>query len=160
MASGGARARSGPPPDPNALRRDRDASEWTRIPSARTGPTPPWPLGRATKRELVLWEAEWKRPQAVMWEAYGQFIEVAVYVRHLRESERTGSSATARNLLIRQMDSLGLTIAGLARNRWIIAADDVVGDDHAPAPPRQTSGGPSAKERLAGRGMGVVDGGA
>lgn len=48
MPRGGARANSGPPPDPNALRRDRkeDKAGWTILPAeGRTGPLPEWPLG-------------------------------------------------------------------------------------------------------------------
>lgn len=162
MASGGARVHSGPPPDPNALRRDRDASEWTRIPSARTGPAPTWPLARATKRELALWDREWARPQAVMWEAYGMANQVAIYVRTLKAAEQPSASAALRNLLARQEDSLGISVAGLRNNRWIIAADQVVKPDQPdqPAPVRRVVSGPSAKERLSGRGLGVLDGGA
>jgi hypothetical protein len=165
MTSGGARARSGPPPDPDALRRDRDASTWQRFPATREDPAPAWPLSRATKRELALWDQEWRRGEANAWAAYDMAVEVAMYVRNLRESERPGSSATARNLLLRQMDSLGLTMGGRAKNRWIIAAPGRAqvteeGDaDAAPVAPRRTSG-PSAKERLAKQGLGVVDGGA
>lgn len=48
MGRGGARVNSGPPPDPNALRRDRkeDKAGWTILPvEGRTGPVPEWPLG-------------------------------------------------------------------------------------------------------------------
>lgn len=47
MTRGGARVNSGPPPDPNALRRDRkdDKDGWTTLPSeGRKGRTPRWPL--------------------------------------------------------------------------------------------------------------------
>lgn len=46
MASGGARARSGPAPDPNALRRDRKTdAKWTVLSAeGRDGPPPEWPL--------------------------------------------------------------------------------------------------------------------
>ena len=47
MTRGGARVNSGPPPDPNALRRDRadDKAGWVTIPAGgRTGRTPRWPL--------------------------------------------------------------------------------------------------------------------
>lgn len=49
MASGGARPNSGPPPDPNALRRDRnvglDRDGWLTLPaSGYDGETPDWPL--------------------------------------------------------------------------------------------------------------------
>lgn len=149
MTSGGARVRSGPPPDSQALRRDRDASTWTRIPSSRTGPPPAWPLPRPTKRELAIWEQEWRRPQAVMWEAYGWQSQVAIYVRHLRMAEDPKASATARALLLRQEDALGISIGGLQRNRWIIAADDIpepFDEDEAGDRPLPIS---TAKKRLA-----------
>lgn len=47
MPRGGARINSGPPPDPNALRRDRpsDQAGWVTLPAAgRKGRPPEWPL--------------------------------------------------------------------------------------------------------------------
>lgn len=154
MPSGGARARSGPPPDPQALRRDHDATEWTRIPAARSGPPPAWPLPRPTKRELDVWAQEWTRPQAVMWEIYGWFTQVAIYVRTLRAAEDPKAAAATRGLVLRQEDALGISIGGLQRNRWIIAADDVPIADEAGRPkPRPAS---DTKKRI----LGVIDGGA
>ena len=120
MPSGG-HARSGPAPDPNALRRDRDKIEWAHLPTAgRKGDPPPWPLSEASKRELRLWAAEWQRPQALMWEADGQALEVALYVRAVVVAEGPKATAADRGLVLRQMDGLGLTQGGLARNHWII----------------------------------------
>jgi len=160
MTSGGARPRSGPPPDPDALRRDRDASTWQRFPGTREAPAPAWPLTHATKRELTLWAREWARGEANAWEAYDMAVEVAMFVRNLREVEKPGASATSRNLLLRQMDSLGLTMGGRAKNRWIIAAPGRAQPtaaelDDAPSPRRPA--GPTAKERLAEKGLVIVD---
>lgn len=126
MAKGGARTRSGPPPDPMALSRERDAGEWSILPqSGREGPAPVWPLVDAADREFEIWDALWVKPQALMWERYGQEVEVALYVRRLAEAELQGSSVN-RGTLVRQMaDSLGLTTPGLRANRWRIAAVDV-----------------------------------
>lgn len=47
MPKGGARVNSGPPPDPNALRRDRpsDKNGWITLPAGGyDGPIPDWPL--------------------------------------------------------------------------------------------------------------------
>jgi len=47
MPKGGARVHSGPPPDPNALRRERakDKDGWTTLPAeGRKGALPKWPL--------------------------------------------------------------------------------------------------------------------
>jgi hypothetical protein len=144
MTSGGARIRSGPAPDPNALRRDRDKAEWNHLPAiGRQGPPPDWPLMRPTRRELVLWEREWARPQALMWEANGQVAEVALYVRSLRDAEKPKATVAARTLVRQQMDALGLTIPGLRANRWIIAGEAVA--QHVD---RRASPTASAKERL------------
>jgi hypothetical protein len=117
----GGHGRSGPPPDPNALRRDRDGSDWIDLPAAgRAGDPPAWPLSRRTKRELAVWEGEWKRPQAVIWEARSQELEVALYVRAVVVSERPRASAADRAVVLRFMEDLGLSQSGLARNRWRI----------------------------------------
>lgn len=122
MPSGGARGRSGPPPDPNALRRDRDGGGWTTLPAAgRDGDPPAWPLSRATRREMELWASEWRRPQAVMWERNGQELEVALYVRAVRVAEKVSAPVAARNAVIRMQEALGISLPGLARNRWSIA---------------------------------------
>ena len=121
MPSGGARARSGPAPDPNALRRDRDKAEWTHLPAAgRSGEPPKWPLSRPTARELAIWTEEWTRPQAIAWEANGQEREVALYVRSVRDAERPNAPTAARVLVRGLATDLGLNIPGLRSNRWII----------------------------------------
>lgn len=121
MPKGGARTRSGPAPDPNALRRERDAGEWTILPAeGREGATPDWPFEDQSVREIVLWERLWEMPQALMWERYGQDLEVGLYVRRLAEAEKP-DSAVVLSTLVRQMaDSLGLTTPGMRGNRWRI----------------------------------------
>lgn len=117
----GAHGRQGPAPDPNALRRDRDGADWLTLPAeGRDGDPPAWPLPRPSKRDLELWRDLWARPQAVMWEANGQGLEVAMYVRSLRDAEKAGAPSAARVLVIRQQEALGLSIPGLNRNRWRI----------------------------------------
>lgn len=127
MTSGGARARSGPPPDPTALRRDRKTDgEWTILPvEGRRGPAPKWPLTRISTRETELWRTLWGRPQAVAWEKIGQEFEVALYVRRLAEAEQPESSVSLSTLVRQMADALGLTIPGLRVNRWKIAANQV-----------------------------------
>lgn len=144
MASGGARTRSGPPPDPSALRRDRDAGEWTVLPAAGSdGATPDWPLVEQTDREATLWNGLWEKPQALMWARYGLELEVALYVRRLTEAELpnafVGLSTTVRQLA----DSLGLTVPGMRANRWRIAVED-----DAPAPAAAGRAASSARNRL------------
>ena len=112
MPKGGARTRSGPAPDPEALRRERDAGEWTILPAeGRQGATPDWPLTDQDLREAELWARLWKMPQALMWERYGQELEVALYVRRLAEAE-TRESSVALSTLVRQLaDARGEDVA-------------------------------------------------
>jgi hypothetical protein len=126
MPRGGARTRSGPAPDPNALRRERDIGDWVVLPaSGGLDKAPTWPLVDQSVRESGLWSALWlDKPQAFMWKRLGLEIEVALYVRRLTEAEQPDSAA-ALSTLVRQMgDSLGLTTAGLRANRWRIAGDE------------------------------------
>lgn len=65
MPRGGARVKSGPPPDPNALRRDRpsDRDGWTLLPAGgRAARTPRWPLlpdiALRAKRQVVAAKVE------------------------------------------------------------------------------------------------------
>jgi hypothetical protein len=121
MAKGGARARSGPAPDPTALRRERDAGEWTILPSGgREGATPDWPLTEQSVREFELWERLWVMPQALMWERFGQELEVALYVRRFSEAELMDSRVNLSTLIRQMADSLGLTTPGMRANRWKI----------------------------------------
>lgn len=123
----GTHGRSGPPPDPNALRRDRKTDAgWITLPAeGRKGTPPPFPLSAPTAREKHWWAYLWALPQAVQWEREGQTLEVAIYVRRLTEAEKRNAS-TALGTLVRQLsEQLGLTIPGMHRLRWKIATDQV-----------------------------------
>lgn len=151
MASGGARARSGPAPEPNALRRDRkDDATWETLPAAgREGPTPEWPLKQATTRESEIWAQLWKRPQAVMWERNEQELEVALFVRNFAEAEQRGAAKGLRDLVRQGMEALGLSIPGLQRNHWKIEA----GEDQQAAAEASVPIGTPARSRFT-----VIDG--
>lgn len=149
MPKGGARARSGPAPDPNALRRERDAGEWVELPAAgREGDPPEWPLERPTSRELELWIAEWRRPQALMWERNSQAIEVALYCRALVDAESPRASVAARTLVRQLMDNLGISVPGMRAARWKIV------EQAETKPQAKGRARRSARDRLK-----VVDGG-
>ena len=122
MTSGGARARSGPPPDPDAIRRDRGTDQaWLTLPASRPGDPPPWPLSESTKREDALWAQLWAMPQATQWETLKLTDEVALYVRTFCEAAQPEANSNTRTLVLRLREGLGLSTAGLARNRWRIA---------------------------------------
>ncbi|MEU5442756.1 MULTISPECIES: hypothetical protein [Streptomyces] len=148
MPKGGARTRSGPAPDPGALRRERDAGEWTILPAeGRQGATPMWPLTEQDDREEELWERLWRMPQALMWERYGQDLEVALYVRRLVEAEARESSVALSTLVRQLADSLGLSTPGMRANRWRI--DRLAEEDDAPTGPAAPTIAPSsARARL------------
>lgn len=148
---GGARANSGPAPDPNALRRDRksDQAGWTTLDAAgRKGKVPEFPLSKPTGREVELWGREWKRPQAVEWERNGQEIEVAMYVRAVVAAEQVDAPTNARTLVKQMQEALGLSLPGLLRLRWRIGEPN---QKAGRASPRSSV---SARERFR-----VIDGG-
>jgi hypothetical protein len=147
MAKGGARSRSGPAPDPLALRRERDAGEWTILPvEGRNGPVPDFPLLGETAREGELWERLWAKPQALMWERLGLHYEVALYVRRLAEAEIHDSRVNLSTLVRQMADSLGLTAPGMRANRWRITSEDT--GEHAEGRPAGRTSRSSSRSRL------------
>lgn len=146
----GGHAYSGPPPDPGALRRSRpaDLGGWVTLPAeGRTGRAPRWPLTAASKREQALWRELWRRPQAVMWERLDQRYEVAMFARNLARAEMPNASVELQKVVRQYLDSLGLSVAGMLRNRWKLAEQD---EDGQPAAAPTASAAPrsSARSRL------------
>lgn len=120
MTSGGSRSRSGPAPDPNSLR--SAARDWVTLPAeGYQGDIPEWPLDGQTAREAEVWAAHWRKPQAVRWIADQMEWQVAFYVRRFCEAEPTGSAANLSTLVKQLGEDLGLTKAGMDRNRWRVA---------------------------------------
>lgn len=151
MPKGGARASSGPPPDPNALRRERSGDAgWTTLPAeGREGDPPTWPLEDVQPREWDLWRELWtERPQAVAWEQRGQYLEVALLARSLVRAEQPDASVALLTLVRQSMESLGLTTPGMQRNRWRIGAAASVPDSGDPAKPAEHKPRKSARDRL------------
>lgn len=145
MPSGGARSRSGPAPDPNALRRARkdDQGSWTLLPAeGRTSPVPRWPAPTQTDREAELWEEMWATPQALIWERDGLKHYVAMFVRLLAEAEVEKASAENRKTVRMMYGDLYLTSDSMARARIRITADEV-GEARQAKPARA-----SARSRL------------
>jgi len=146
MPSGGARARSGPAPDPNALRRDRkDDAGWTVLPAeGRKGKAPSFPLIDPSPRELQLWVALWKKPVALLWEKNQQELAVAFHVRTMVEAERADAQANLRTLVRQQAGELLLTIPAMYSARVRIAEDEVAVKRAEAASPVRVS----ARDRL------------
>lgn len=126
MNKGGARAGSGGRPDPDALRRNRpsDTTTFFHLPvDGYTEDAPAWPLTRPSARERQLWAALWKRPQAAAWAYFQLDLAVANFVRNQAEAEKPEANTAVRVLVQRQLDTLGLTHAGMAANRWVMAGN-------------------------------------
>lgn len=166
MVSGGARARSGPAPDPNALRRDRkDDKAWIDLPAdGYQGDVPDFPLPKAVHfatvfegaaktrvrdveateiawdAEQELWDELWRKPQAAMWRALGLKYEVAAYVRAFLESVEAEASAGLKTAVLRMSAELGLSTVGMGQLRWSISVKpDVYEVQESSAPSRVSS---------------------
>lgn len=151
MPRGGARNRSGPPPDPSSGRSDRRGFQLDALPTeGYDGEAPRFPLPRvlvydiwfedkvrhkkldeeATRarqdRELGLWQWAWSLPQAAAWEREPwRWHSVAMWVRTSVICESADATAADKNSLHRFADQIGLTPAGLKENGWKIATDEV-----------------------------------
>lgn len=128
MPKGGARTRSGPPPDPNALRRSRKSDPaWTKVVAdCRVGkPVPDWPLVEPSPRELELWAAWWSLPVASLWLESHSLDYVAFTVRMFSEAEQPKARTEDRKSLRQMMADLYMTPDAQLRARIIIIeADD------------------------------------
>ena len=57
-----------------------------------------------------------------MWEANHQEEEVATFVRWFAKAERPDAATNLGTLVKQLQETLGLSLPGLLRNRWIIAS--------------------------------------
>ncbi len=154
MAHGGARPRSGPPPDPNALRRDRsNDGEWITLPAVRSGPVPDWPLTiPPSEAETTHWDNLWRTPQATQWEVESAEVEVALYVRCLALAEIPGAPVGLIKEVRLMQENLGLSLGSMLRHRWKVADAAVpvpaATATPSPAAARPASRGKSSRERF------------
>jgi hypothetical protein len=117
----------------------------------RPGEPPEWPLTTATERELDLWDDLWAKPQAVMWEQLGQDLEVALFVRTVAEAEQPESKTDLKKVVRQYLDSLGLSVQGMLRNRWKITAVRAVPEYDGPGQPEETEQAPEPPRRTSAR---------
>ena len=142
-------AGNGPPPNPNAKRRN-DRVGMTHLPAGgRTGKPPAWPLlSVATKAEKHAWAQVWATPQAVAWERLGWVRMVARYVKVMVKAEGGDERAWAETRLLEK--ELGLTPAALRALMWVIDADEVgeKRETRTRQKPTGTDGAPSRQLRV------------
>lgn len=129
MARGGARNRSGPAADPTSGRSDRRGYKLTALPAeGYRGPIPDFPLPSPTERELEVWEALWRTPQACAWSMPSESWRVrtvALYTRTSVRCEEPDAGAALLGQVHRFADQIGMTTAGLAEMGWKVAVDEV-----------------------------------
>lgn len=122
---GGARNRSGPPPDPASARSKRRGYTQTPLPAeGYNGPIPDFPLPEPSERELEVWSAAWRTPQGWGWsqptEAW-RARTVGLWVRLSVRCEAPDASASLLAQLHRLADQIGMTTAGLSEIGWRVA---------------------------------------
>lgn len=147
MPSGGARNRSGPPPDPNSLKSARLGLTFTALPAeGYDGEPPDFPLPDVTFNERSLWLWAWKQPQAAAWaKEPWRWPNVALWVRTFVKCAAEDAKAAEVNSLHRLADEIGMTTAGLKHNGWKIAADQLAEKRVEKAPAEAE---PSARDRM------------
>ena len=148
MARGGARNRSGPQPSEDSGRSDRRGYSLTALPAeGYSGPIPDFPLPAPTSRELEVWEAAWRSPQACAWsmpsEAW-RVRTVAMWARLSVRCEDPEAGAALLGQLHRFADQIGMTTAGLAEMGWKVAVDEVL----AKAAEKPVAKAASSRDRL------------
>ena len=143
MASGGARQRPGPAPDPNSLRSLNRRDGYTTLPRAFDGPMPAWPLAVGSVRERKLWVELWGTPQAAAWHAANLWPnDVALYVRLSLAAEDGDLKAASE---ARQWsDRLGLNLDAMERKRWRV---ELPGAD-SPQPVAETPAVETMSQRM------------
>jgi hypothetical protein len=129
MTSGGARNRSGPPVDPASGRSDQRGFSLTALPAEGfRGVVPEFPLPDVTDRELEVWAAAWRTPQACAWSMPSEAWRartVALWVRTTVRCEASDAPSSLLGQLHRFADQIGMTTAGLAEMGWQIATDEL-----------------------------------
>jgi len=81
--------------------------------------TPEWPLTEPSPRELELWAAEWRRPQATEWLKHDEAQGVALFVRLLTRAEDPNAPVTLMKYVREFRNELGISADGAARRRWL-----------------------------------------
>lgn len=129
MSKGGARNRSGPPPAEDSARSDRRGYSLTELPAeGYSGATPDFPLPEPTPRELEVWAAAWRTPQACAWSMPSEkwrIRTVAMWTRLTVRCETADAPASLLGQLHRFADQIGMTTAGLAEMGWKVAVDEI-----------------------------------
>lgn len=129
MAKGGARTKSGPPPEAGSRTSERKGFLPTALPSSGfDGEIPDLAdyMPRPLVRHKQLWEQLWRTPQACMWDRDRWMIPiVADLVRCQVRSEAKDAPAAWETPVQQKRTELGLTSSGMRFLGWEIKHDEV-----------------------------------
>lgn len=129
MASGGARNRSGPAPDPNSARSyNRGMRLKSLPPEGYDGDVPDFPMPGASQRALDWWDWAWRTPQAAAWvtdQESWRIPSVAEWCHIKALLEGADAPAALWAAKFRLEDRAMLSNAGLIEAGYAIAADEV-----------------------------------
>jgi hypothetical protein len=111
---------SGPPPNPNARRRNVGAG-WTKLSGPRVGPVPPLP-GRGWRQATrSAWRAWWKSPQATQWSESD--VPSLLLMARMFDLALGGDDKQAASEFRQWTDRFGLSLSGRLRNRMLVDID-------------------------------------
>lgn len=111
----------GPPPSPNARRRNHRPALRVLPSAGRSGAPPPWPISDRWDDDVAtVWSELWGTPQAVAWVEFGWSRVVARYALVLVASERAGVPISLHGELRLLEDRLGLTPLAMRRLMWVV----------------------------------------
>lgn len=144
MPKGGARNRSGPPPQEGSGRSDARGYTLTALPAeGYQHGAPDWPLAvEPNPAERAAWEWAWSTPQACAWSVPSESWRVPFVAQWARLHVRCSEPDAPGNLfasLFRLEDRIGFSTAGLAEMGWKVAVDETAPKREEQKPAKESS---------------------
>lgn len=129
MPSGGARARSGPAPDPRSGASDRKGLKFKSLPSeGYSGDIPNFPGPAPTARVRAWWDWAWTTPQAALWatQQWSWIVPAVADWCSLKARAEADDAPVALIAAIRQREGdILLSNDALLRAGYTVAVDEV-----------------------------------
>ncbi len=147
MPKGGYRARAGRPASPDSdLQKQRQLAYRLLPREGYQGKPPRFPLPAPTARERAVWRELWRTPQAAAWAGEPwRWHTVGMYARWLVRAEDPAATAAIATAVRQLADQLGLTVAGLRKNEWRLARDELQQRRDEREAPSKEKPGPSPR---------------
>lgn len=149
MTSGGARAKSGPPPTPGSGRSDARGMNFKALPAeGYNGEIPEFPRKAVHGSEMKHWNAVWRTPQASLWATpQWSFMipTVALYCSLMAQSETPEYPVGILSQIRGLAGEILLTNDALTRAGYTVSVDEL-------GERREGAAGPTAPKRGGSRG--------